>query len=152
MPPVGSTAFHRPNGPISSRPSHTPRRRRRLQTQPTIPTSRRITLATRRHLRHGPLTDHPSIISREDQETACRDYCTSKGLSVAATFADQAGAGDQFDEMIAQATGPEAPFYAIVVWKLHRFSNSLEDTIAYRDRLRQTRTKLLSATERGIDD
>ena len=54
--------------------------------------------------------------------------------------------------MIAQATGPDAPFDAIVVWKLHRFSTSLEETIEYRDILRQTRTKLLSTTERGIDD
>ena len=54
--------------------------------------------------------------------------------------------------MIALATGPEAPFDAIVVWKLNRFSTSIKETIAYRDQLRQTRTKLLSATERGIDD
>ena len=54
--------------------------------------------------------------------------------------------------MIAQATGPDAPFDAIVVWKLHRFSTSIEETIDYRDRLRHTRTKLLPATERGIDD
>ena len=39
-----------------------------------------------------------------------------------------------------------------MVWKLHRFSRSLEETIEYRDRLRQTRTKLLSATERAVDD
>ena len=98
-----------------------------------------------------PLTNHPSMISKEDQETACRDYCTSKGLSVAATFADEAGSSDQFGRMIAQATGPEAPFDAIVVWKLHRSSPSLEETIEHRDRLRQTRTKLLSTAERGID-
>ena len=54
--------------------------------------------------------------------------------------------------MITQATGPDAPFDAIVVWKLHRFSRSLEETIEYRDRLRQIRTKLLSATERAVDD
>ena len=54
--------------------------------------------------------------------------------------------------MVAQATGPQAPFDAIVVWKLHRFSRSLEDTIAYRDQLRRIQTKLLSATERGVDD
>ena len=100
----------------------------------------------------APLTPGGSIISTEDQETACRDYCAAKDLSVAAIYADNAGANDQFDEMIAQATGLQAPFDAIVVWKLHRFSRSLEDTIAYRDQLRHTRTKLLSATERGIDD
>ena len=100
----------------------------------------------------GPLTNHPSMISKEEQETACRDYCTTRGLSVAATFTDEAGVGDQFDRMIAEATGPDAPFDAIVVWKLHRFSTSLEETIEYRDKLRRTRTKLLSTAERGIDD
>ena len=98
------------------------------------------------------LAPSPSIISKEDQETACRDYCASKDLSVSAIYADNAGANDQFDAMIALATGPDAPFDAIVVWKLHRFSTSIEETIDYRDRLRHTRTKLLSATERGIDD
>ena len=44
-----------------------------------------------------PLTNHPSMISKEDQETACRDYCTSKGLEVTATFADDASGTDQFD-------------------------------------------------------
>ena len=99
-----------------------------------------------------PLTPSPSIISKEDQETACRDYCASKDLSVAAIYADHAGANDQFERLIAHATSPGTPYDAIVVWKLHRFSRSLEDTIAYRDQLRQTQTKLLSATERGVDD
>ena len=61
-----------------------------------------------------PLTKAGNIISKEDQETACRAYCLAKDLTVAATFADQARAGDQFDAMIAQATGPAAPFDAIV--------------------------------------
>ena len=99
-----------------------------------------------------PLTPTPSIISKDDQAAACRDYCSTPGLSVAATYTDEAGNNDQFERLIAHATGPGAPFDAIVVWKLHRFSRSLEETIEYRDRLRQTRTKLLSATERAVDD
>ena len=99
-----------------------------------------------------PLTKAGNIISKEDQETAYRAYCLAKDLTVSATFTDEAGDSDQFDTMIAQATGPDAPFDAIVVWKLHRFSTSLEETIEYRDILQQTRTKLLSTTERGIDD
>ena len=69
-----------------------------------------------------PLTKAGNIISKEDQETACRAYCLAKDLTVSATFTDEAGDSDQFDTMIAQATGPDAPFDAIVVWKLHRFS------------------------------
>ena len=84
-----------------------------------------------------PLTKAGNIISKEDQETACRAYCLAKDLTVSATFTDEAGDSDQFDTMIAQATGPDAPFDAIVVWKLHRFSTSLEETIEYRDILRR---------------
>ena len=57
----------------------------------------------------APLTPGGSIISTDDQETVCRDYCANKDLSVAAIFADDAGANDQFEKLIAQATGPEAP-------------------------------------------
>ena len=39
----------------------------------------------------------------------------------------------------------------IVVWKLNRFSLSLEETIELRDKLRRVGTKLVSTTERGID-
>ena len=99
-----------------------------------------------------PLTNHPDMLSKEDQEAACRDYCASNNLTVSALYTDHADANGQFERLIAHATGPGAPYDAIVVWKLHRFSRSLEETIAYRDQLRQTRTKLLSATERGIDD
>ena len=43
----------------------------------------------------APLVNHPSIISKEDQETICRDYCASRDLSVAATFTDEARSRDQ---------------------------------------------------------
>ena len=32
-----------------------------------------------------PLTKAGIIISKEDQETACRDYCKARGLTVSAT-------------------------------------------------------------------
>ena len=68
--------------------------------------------------------NHPSIISKEDQETICRDYCASRDLSVAATFTDEAGSRDQFARMMNLAT-------------------SLEDSIKHRDKLMRTSTKLL---------
>ena len=38
-----------------------------------------------------PLTTTGSIISKEDQETACREYCLARGLTVADIFSDTAG-------------------------------------------------------------
>ena len=51
-----------------------------------------------------PLTTPGSIISKEDQEKACRDYCKARGLTVSATFRDTAGTRDEFTKMISEAT------------------------------------------------
>ena len=99
-----------------------------------------------------PLAPRPGIIPKEDQETACREFCTDNNLTPRAVYADPAGSTDQLHRLLAVATSPEAPFDAIVVWKTSRIAVSLEDTIELRDRLRKTGTKLLSATEIGIDD
>ena len=99
-----------------------------------------------------PLTKDGNIISKEDQETACRDYCLARGLTVSATFRDTPGSRDEFRRMISEATQDDSPLDFIVVWKLNRFSMSLEETIELRDKLRRVNTKLVSTTERGIDD
>ena len=99
-----------------------------------------------------PLTTTGSIISKEDQETACREYCFARQFTVSAVYADPPGSTDKFDELIALATSAEAPFDAIIVWKTNRMAVSLEDTIALRDQLRRAGTRLLSVTEKGIYD
>ena len=99
-----------------------------------------------------PLTTTGSIISNEDQETACREYCLSRDLTVSATFRDTAGSREEFTRMISEATGDDSILDFIVVWKLNRFSMSLEETIVLRDKLRRVGTRLISTTERGIDD
>ena len=90
------------------------------------------------YVRH-PLATTGSILSVEDQETACREYCQARGLTVSATFIDTAG------------TRNDSNLDFIVVWKLNRFSMPLEETIELRDKLRRVGTKLVSSTERGID-
>ena len=99
-----------------------------------------------------PLTIPGSIISKEDQEKACRDYCKARDLTVSATFRDTAGSRDEFTRMISEATRDHSPLDYIVVWKLNRFSMSLEETIELRDKLRRVSTRLVSTTEKGIDD
>ena len=95
--------------------------------------------------RHG-------IISKEEQEAACCEYCSGRQLTVSAVYADPAGTRDQFERLMAVATSADAPFDAIVVWKTSRFAVSLEDTIMYRDRLRRAGARLLSVMERSVND
>ena len=99
-----------------------------------------------------PLSAPGSIISKEDQETACREYCQARGLRVSATFIDTVGSRDEFTRMISEATRDDSTLDFIVVWKLNRFSMSLEETIKLRDTLRRVGTRLVSTTEKGIDD
>ena len=93
-----------------------------------------------------------SVIPKEAQETACRDYCDAHEFSIEAVYADPPGSTGKFDDLIALATSADAPFDAIVVWKTSRIAVSLEETIALRDRLRRTGTRLLSVTEKGVGD
>ena len=62
------------------------------------------------------------------------------------------GSRDEFARMISEATHDDSPLDVIVVRKLNRFSISLEETIELRDQLRRVGTKLVSTTERGIED
>ena len=92
------------------------------------------------------------LLSKEGQKTACREYCSGRQFTVAAVYADPTGSTDKYDELLTLATSAEAPFDAIVVWKTSRIAVSLEETISLRDQLRSAGTKLLSVTEKGIDD
>ena len=71
---------------------------------------------------------------------------------VSATFRDTPGNRDEFTRMMSEATLDGSPLDFIVVWKLQMFSISLEETIELRDRLRRVDTRLVSSTEKGIDD
>ena len=83
-----------------------------------------------------PLPSPWNILSADDQEKARRNYCQARGLTVSATFRDTAGTRGEFAKMISQSTRGDSAFDYIVVWKLHRFSRSLEETIELRDKLR----------------
>ena len=54
--------------------------------------------------------------------------------------------------MVTEATRDDSTLDYIVVWKLQLFSSSLEETIELRDKLRRVGTRLVSTTEKGIDD
>ena len=56
-----------------------------------------------------------SIISKEDQENACREYCQARDLTVSASFRDTAGTRDEFTRMISEATRDDSTLDFIVV-------------------------------------
>ena len=89
-----------------------------------------------------------NIISKENQEKACRDYCKAPDLTVSATFSDTAASRKEFTRMISEAARDHSPLDCIVVWKLNRFSMSLEETIKLRDKLRRVGTRLVSTIYR----
>ena len=99
-----------------------------------------------------PAAPRHGLIPKEDQESACREYCSDRQFTVSGVYADPPGSTDKFDELLALATSADAPFDAIVVWKTSRIAVSLEETIALRDQLRRSGTKLLSVTEKGMND
>lgn len=97
----------------------------------------------------NPATQTAEMIDAQAQPAACRQYCQANGLSVAAEYADDAGKREQFERMTAAAATEGLDIDAIVVWKLNRFSISLEETIEWRDKLRRKGVELLPVTERG---
>ena len=99
-----------------------------------------------------PLPTIISIIFKEGQENACREYCQARGLTVSATSRDTADNRDEFTSVISEATRDDRTLDFIVVWKLNRFSMSLEVTIELRDKFRRVVTRLVPTTERVIDD
>ena len=97
----------------------------------------------------NPATQTEAMIDAQAQLEGCRQYCQANGLSVAAEYADDAGKRKQFERMTTAVATEGLDIDAIVVWKLNRFSMSLEETIERRDKLRTKGVQLLSVTERG---
>ena len=99
-----------------------------------------------------PMATPGSIICKEELEPACRCCCQATGLTFSPTFRDNAGTRNQSTGMISEATRDDSPLDFIVIWKLHRFSISMEETIEQRDKRRRVGSRLVSTTARGIDD
>ena len=105
--------------------------------------------------RYGTSPEHlptdPSTISSDEQESVCRDFCTTRHLEPTITFRDPTGSTEELDALLALATSAEPPFDAIVVWKTRTIALSLEETIKYGDMLRKAGVALLSATKKAVD-
>lgn len=59
---------------------------------------------------------------------------------------------DEFKRMISVATSKEHPFDTLYVWKLSRFSRSMEDSIIYKSMLQKKGVRVVSVSEPISDD
>ena len=96
---------------------------------------------------------HNSIEAQIDE---CMRYASAHNMIVVKIYKDEAASGrissrPGFQEMIGDATGPDAEFHTILVWKLSRFSRNVYDSVTYQAILEQRGVELISITE-PIDD
>ena len=96
---------------------------------------------------------HNSIEAQIDE---CTRYASAHNMIVVKIYKDEAASGrissrTGFQEMIGDATGPDAEFHTRMVWKLSRFSRNVYDSVTYQAILEQRGVELISITE-PIDD
>lgn len=89
--------------------------------------------------------------SIDSQECALRAYAASRGINVAARYADEGVSGrtaakrPAFMRMIEDSGG--GAFDAVLVFDSSRFARNLEESIVYKSALRRNGVELISATE-----
>lgn len=95
-------------------------------------------------------------LSLPAQIKALRDYAVRRDWVIAREFIDEAESArttdrPAFQQMISEAKLKNAPFEAIVVWKLNRFARNREDSIIYKSLLRKRGVQVISINE-NFDD
>ena len=87
---------------------------------------------------------------------ALRDYAEKNGYLVAREYVDEAESGrianrPQFRKMLDAASGADAPFEEILVWKFSRFTRKREHAVAFKSMLRRRGVRVVSITEHADD-
>ena len=95
-------------------------------------------------------------LSVSAQLRALRDYADKNGYIVAREYVDEAESGQiadrpEFRKMIDAASGPNAPFQQILVWKFSRFTRKREHAVAFKSMLRRKGVRVVSITEHADD-
>ena len=90
------------------------------------------------------------------QLRALRDYAGKNGYLIAREYVDEAESGrvadrPEFRKMIDEASGAEAPFNVILVWKFSRFTRKREHAVAFKSMLRRRGIRVVSITEHADD-
>lgn len=95
-------------------------------------------------------------LSLPAQIKALRDYALKRDWIIEREFIDEAESArtsdrPSFQQMISEAKQKNAPFEAILVWKLNRFARNREDSIIYKSLLRKRGVQVISINE-NFDD
>ena len=95
-------------------------------------------------------------LSVSAQLRALREYADKNGYQVTREYIDEAESGriaerPQFRRMIDDATGNNAPFKEILVWKFSRFTRKREHAVAFKSLLRRRGVRVVSITEHADD-
>ena len=90
------------------------------------------------------------------QLRALRDFAERNGYVVAREYIDEAESGrssdrPQFRKMLDEASGANAPFQEILVWKFSRFTRKREHAVAFKSMLRRRGIRVTSITEHADD-
>ena len=96
-------------------------------------------------------------LSIPDQLRQLKEYCKARNLAIASEYVEPgASATDDrrpvFQQMIADATQPPAPFDAILVHSRSRFFRDLFQFLHYERLLKKAGVKVLSITQQTGDD
>src|SRR3989338_7089165 len=91
-------------------------------------------------------------LSLPSQLKALREYALKRQWTIVEEFIDEAESArtanrPEFQRMIASAKQKNAPFNAILVWKLNRFARNREDSIIYKSLLRKRGIQIISTNE-----
>lgn len=98
--------------------------------------------------------------SPDSQLKRIREYAAKEGYQIPDEYVyyDDGISGrstrgrDEFKRMINDAISKEHPFDKLYVWKLSRFSRSMEDSIIYKSMLEKKGVKVVSVSEPISDD
>ncbi len=95
-------------------------------------------------------------LSVSAQLRALRDYAEKNNYLVVREYVDEAESGrvadrPQFQKMLDEASGADAPFREILVWKFSRFTRKREHAVAFKSMLRRRGVRVVSITEHADD-
>ena len=85
-----------------------------------------------------------------------RTSAAKNGHLIAREYVDEAESGrvadrPQFRRLLDEASGPNAPFEEILVWKFSRFTRKHEHAVAFKSMLRRRGIRVVSITEHAAD-
>ena len=89
-----------------------------------------------------------SDADRQTQMGETVEFCEGRNLELSAWFGDAQDSREGFRHMMTEATGGEARFDHVVVWRLRYFAWSLEESVLAQQKLTDNGVRLLSVKER----